>query len=146
MNASRAITGILLTTLLLTNVGQVLAHGMDLMVSSTGEQISGQVVYSDGRPGAGDFVSIENLTDPQLVPLEATTDADGRFTVIGVMGNRYTITVHGEEGHTVQVQWLLGSGVVEEGSGVPFYLVAGALLLLSIFPARYLSRRSDKPA
>ena len=117
---------------------------MDLVLSQDGQQISGQVIYTGGQPGIGDFISIANVTDPQLAPLEATTNGEGRFTVTGVMGHQYVATAYGEEGHTVEVPFTLGEPIVvgEEG-GVPFYVIAGVLLLLSIVPANYLRRRSQ---
>jgi len=122
----------------------VLAHGMDVAITQEGQQISGQVLYTGDQPGIGDFISIANLTDPQITPLEATTNAEGRFTVTGVMGHQYVLTAYGEEGHTVDVPFTLGEEIAsaDEGS-VPFYVIAGVLLLLSIVPANYLRRRKQ---
>ncbi len=142
MSGTRQLLRVLLSGWLAAGAALALAHGMDVKVTSTGDQITGQVLYSDGRPGVGDFVSVANVTSPQLLPLEATTDGDGRFAVTGIPGNQYTVTAHGEEGHTVQVSLVLGGNALLEDAGVPFFVIAGALLLLSILPARYLGKAS----
>jgi len=144
MNISRLIAVLTLSVLSLSPAS-VLAHGMDLVISQEGEQISGQVLYTGGQPGVGDFISIANLTDLQLAALEATTNAEGRFAVTGVMGHQYVATAYGEEKHTVQVPFTLGEDIVaaEEG-GVPFYVIVGVRLRLSIVPATYLRRRSQQ--
>lgn len=146
MNVRRLIAHIVVAVSLLTSTAHVLAHGMDIELTSAGDQISGTVTYSDGRPGVGDFVSIVNLTDPQRDALEATTDAVGGFAVTGVMGHSYVLTAYGEEGHTVTQEFVLSDTInyVYEDTGVPFYVIAGILMLLSIFPARYLSRRGQQ--
>lgn len=133
---------------LLTSTAQVLAHGMDITLESAGDQISGTVTYTNGDPGVGDFVSIANLTSPQLAPLEATTDATGSFAVTGVLGHAYVLTAYGEEGHTVTQEFVLSDSIdyVYEDTGIPFYVIAGILLLLSIFPARYFSNRGKRSA
>lgn len=140
----RGFAAALALSILALSPATVLAHGMDLVISQDGELISGQVLYTGGQPGIGDFISVANLTDPQLAALEATTNAEGRFTVTGVMGHQYVATAYGEEGHTVEVPFTLGEEIVaaDEG-GVPFYVIAGVLLLLSIVPATYMRKRQN---
>jgi len=144
MNISRLLVVVMLSVFAM-GPATVLAHGMDLVISQDGQQISGQVLYTGGQPGVGDFISIANLTDPQLPALEATTNAEGRFSVTGVVGHQYVATAYGEEGHTVEVPFTLGEEIVAAGEGgVPFYVIAGVLLLLSIVPANYLRRRKQE--
>ncbi len=142
MKLCTPLVNLAISLLILAAPASVLAHGMDVLVSQAEDTIRGQVIYSDGRPGVGDYISIENLSDPQLAELSATTDAEGRFAVTGILGHQYSITAHGEEGHTVQTTLTLGEAGAVGGGSVPFYVIVGILLLLSIIPARYLARRS----
>lgn len=142
MNLHLMLANIMAFVLFLTTATQVQAHGMEIVLTSNGDQLSGQVIYSNGQPGVGDFINIVNMSDPSLAPLTATTGAEGRFAVTGIVGHEYVITAHGEEGHTVETQTVLGAASEFRGIGIPFYVIVGILLLLSILPARYLKARS----
>ncbi|GFZ76144.1 hypothetical protein GCM10011403_19060 [Pseudohongiella nitratireducens] len=141
---------------------QAWAHGLEIRMSPDGSRIIGQVVYEDGAPWFAETVTIDNLTAPETEQLTLTTDAAGGFSAAGVIGHEYRITARDETGHAVEVLLTLdGSSASNhadtgstpddgapdsEGGGIPFYVIAGALLLLSIIPAKYLQKKSSRNA
>lgn len=140
---------------------QVSAHGLEIRMSPDGDRIIGQVVYEDGAPWFAETVTIENLTAPDNEQLTLTTDAAGGFSAAGTIGHEYRITARDGTGHAVEMQVTLdGSSASNtntgttstdassdhESGGIPFYVIAGALLLLSIIPAKYLQKKSSQNA
>ena len=135
----------------LTMAVPALAHGFLVSVRGEGTVISGRVYYSDGAPGAGEFVELRDLTDGAQPARSGTTDTAGTFRFDGVAGHRYALIAHGEEGHTTEMEITLRAG--ERGrlvdapapAGLPWpppaWAVIGAVLLLSTIPALWLRRR-----
>ena len=139
---------------------QVSAHGLEIRMSPDGNRIIGQVVYEDGSPWFAETVTIDNISTPETAQISLTTDAAGGFSATGVIGNEYRITASDGTGHAVEaIMTLDGSASTanndatsasaapdSDDGGIPFYVIAGALLLLSIIPARYLKQRGTKQA
>lgn len=140
--------------LLVTSATQAWAHGLEIRLFPEGDQIIGQVLYEDGSPWFAETVSIQNLTAPETNVMTDTTDSAGGFSVTGVIGHEYLITAADDTGHVTETRVTLDGSATEvttvtndePSSGIPFYVIAGALLLLSIIPARYLKHRSDNSA
>ena len=151
-----AISTHLLFVLVLLLPGHAWAHGLEIRLFPDGNRLIGQVVYEDGSPWFAETVTIENLTDTSVEPQTVTTDSAGGFSVTGVLGNDYRIRAADDTGHVTEVSMTLDgtassttaatSLATEPGGGIPFYVIAGALLLLSIIPARYLQRRRGNRA
>lgn len=127
------------------------AHGLLVSVRGEGSDIVGRVYYSDGTAGAGEFVELRDLTQPDSAAQSAAADARGAFRFPGVQGRLYAVVAHGEEGHTTEMQLTLVAGergrLVEAPSPTagfrapPAWAVVGGLLLLSAIPALWLRRR-----
>jgi hypothetical protein len=94
----------------LTMAVPALAHGFLVSVRGEGSAITGRVYYSDGAPGAGEFVELRDLTDGAQTVRSGTTDTAGNFRFDGVAGHRYALIAHGEEGHTTEMEITLGAG------------------------------------
>lgn len=145
---------IYLSLLLVTSATQAWAHGLEIRLFPEGDQIIGQVLYEDGSPWFAETVNIQNLTVPETDVITDITDSAGGFSVTGRIGHEYLITAADDTGHVTEIRVTLdGSGTEattvvngEQSGGIPFYVIAGALLLLSIIPARYLKHRSDNIA
>jgi hypothetical protein len=139
---------------LLTGAAPALAHGLLVSVQGEGAAVTGRVYYSDGAPGAGEYVELRDLTAPAAQPLTAVTDAGGGFRFPGVAGRSYAVIAHGEEGHITEMQLTLAAGergrLVDaearaEGGAPPAWLVIGGLLALSTIPALWLRWQRLRP-
>lgn len=145
---------VLLTLLALASAAPAFAHGLLVQVRGEASAVTGRVYYSDGAPGAGEFVELRDLTEPARPVLSGATDPQGGFRFPGVPGHAYAVVVHGEEGHTTEMRLTLASG--ERGRLVdtptpasaeggfawpPAWMLIGALLLLSTLPALWLRMR-----
>jgi len=133
---------------------QVWAHGLEIRLFLDGSRLIGQVVYENGSPWFAESVSVENLSDPSADTQTVTTDSAGGFSIMAAVGNEYLIRASDDTGHVTETRVTLDgssseSGTVsseEQGGGIPFYVIASALLLLSIIPAKYLKQRSNNNA
>ncbi len=135
--------------------GPALAHGFLVKLKAEGAAIVGQVYYTDGTAGAGEFVELRDLTDPRQPVRSGATDAGGGFRFDGAPGHRYALIAHGEEGHETEMQITLGSG--ENGRLVDtaaaesvmtwpppaWALIGGALLVSMLIPLGL--RRRNRP-
>lgn len=65
----------------------------DMHLSKATGELSGRVVDQEGKPVAEAFVTVHDIT-----PLEATTDAQGRFRLQGVPNKELSINVRSEVG------------------------------------------------
>ena len=135
------------------------AHGLLVKVRGQGEAVTGTVYYSDGRPGAGEWVQMFDVAQPAAAAASMNTGPDGGFRFAGVVGHRYRIVVTGEEGHSVESVITLGGQARgtfvdtdaptadESGpSAPPAWALIGGLLALSILPALWLRRRRGSNA
>ncbi len=131
------------------------AHGLLISVRGDGSTVSGTVYYSNGTPGAGEWVEMYDLNRTEAPPLGANAGPDGGFDFPGVEGGRYRILVSGEEGHSVESEITLSAGArgqfvdrdapVEQGwTWPPAWLVIGGLLLASVIPALWFRRRGKR--
>jgi len=129
------------------------AHGLLVAVQSESNAVTGRVYYSDGAPGAGEFVELRDLSAPASPTLSASTDGEGRFRFAGAPGHRYAVIAHGEEGHTTEMRVTVADGqrgrLTEkpsaDGDGMPglppAWLVIGITLLVSAGFALWLRMR-----
>lgn len=135
----------------------VLAHGLLVSVRGDDSSVSGRVYYSNGDPGAGEWVQLFDLVESATPPLGINTSSDGSFRFPGVAGRRYRVSVTGEEGHAVDSEITLGpnargrfverdpSGDAQKAASPlwppPAWAVIGGVLLLSMIPALWLRLR-----
>ncbi|MFV0276627.1 MAG: hypothetical protein ACK5HY_05510 [Parahaliea sp.] len=134
--------------LLFVSIGAA-THDLDLRVQVVdGVQLEGQLVYSDGGPAGGNYIRVQDLVDKRYSTLALQTGEDGSFRLAGTPGHRYAVTAEGDEGHSMTVEITLAQSTPlalhhdeEDGGHVPVYLIIGALLLLSLIPARLLRKR-----
>ncbi len=128
------------------------AHGLLVSVRGDGSTVRGTVYYSNGTPGAGEWVEMYDLIRPSAPPLGINAGPDGGFSFPAVEGGRYRILVSGEEGHSVESEITLTAGArgkfvdrdapVEQGwTWPPAWMVIGGLLLASVIPALWFRRR-----
>lgn len=134
-----------------------LAHGLLVSVRGDGETVAGRVYYSNGEPGVGEWVEMQDLTDPAAAPVPGVSvGPDGAFSFAGRPGHSYRVTVTGDEGHQVRsditlapdargrfVEDAADAAVGEGGAGglPPAWMLIGGLLMLSLIPAWWLRRR-----
>ncbi len=130
------------------------AHGLLISAEANGRAIEGRVYYSDGTPGAGEYVELKSDAGAENAAQTAVTDAEGGFRFTGTSGQSYRIVAHGEEGHTTELSIALEAGergkLVEraptgsqaEGDWLPpAWMLIGGVLLLSLIPVFLLGRR-----
>ncbi len=141
--------------LMLLLAAPALAHGLLVKVRGEDNAISGTVYYSNGTPGAGEWVQLTDLTHPTVPPQGINAGPDGSFRFVGVPGRQYRVVVQGDEGHSVTSELTLAAGArgqfVDDDAPTtsswttpPAWLVIGGLLLLSIIPAVWLRRRGKR--
>lgn len=133
-----------------------LAHGFLVSMRGEGTTISGRVYYSDGTPGAREFVELRDVTDASRPLQTGATDQAGAFRFTGVAGHRYALIAHGEEGHTTEMLLTLASGArgklvdvagpSKSSWAPPAWALIGGALLLSMLPALWLRRRGKAKA
>lgn len=116
------------------------AHDIDLELRSEGSVLVGELRYSDQSAAQGNYVQIENLSDPRFTPLALQTGPGGRFQLAATPGHRYEVTVDGDEGHRISAR------IDMPAWRPPVYLIIGALLLLSLPLAWWLQRRDPGQA
>ena len=135
-----------------------LAHGLLISVRGDGKSVSGTLYYSNGKPGAGEWVEMFDQAQPAAKPQAMATLADGSFRFQGIAGHSYRIVASGEEGHSVESRIVLGEQT--RGQFVdtdptappkpgfrlpPAWALLGGVLELSILPALWLRRRRTIP-
>lgn len=130
-----------------------MAHGLLVTVQSEGNAVTGRVYYSNGAPGAREFVELRDLSASASPTLSTSSDAKGQFRFAAAPGHRYAVIAHGEEGHTTEMQVTVVDGqrgrLVEgpdaSGDGTsgtpPAWLVIGSVLLISAALALWLRMR-----
>ena len=138
------------------------AHG--LLLSATGEPnaIVGRVSYSDGAPGAGEFVELRDLEAPAAPPTTQAADRTGAFRFPAAAGPRYALIAPGGEGHSTELHLTATPGArgrmvdgAAPGTGaralgnVPAWMMSGGLiataaLIVAAWSAR--RRRRVRPA
>ena len=136
------------------------AHG--LLLSATGEPnaIVGRVSYSDGAPGAGEFVELRDLETPSAPPSTRAADRSGAFRFPATMGHRYALTAYGEEGHTTELRLTLAPGargrmiddppssadIIATGDAPAWMMVGGLIVILALIVGGWeiLSRRRER--
>lgn len=117
------------------------------LVFSQGLQLSGRVTQ-DGKPVAHTTVTIEKDGSPDA----AMTQADGRYSIVGLTAGEYRLRADDDVKRTVVVNSdtvldieipsvLLGGLVIEDGSGVP---LVGASVNIRGTEAATAAVRSDK--
>ena len=122
-----------------------LAHGLLVSVEAQAGRIDGRVYYSDGAPGAGEYVELKRSAEAREPIASAITDVDGRFS-FSTQGGPHVIVAHGEEGHLTEISVEDGergrlierdeAEQVDDGAGLPpAWLLIGALLALSMIRA-----------
>jgi len=131
------------------------AHGLLVQLRSDGQSVSGTVYFSDGQPGAGEWVQMHDLTSPSAAVKSINAGPDGGFRFPASPGHRYRVSVSGDEGHTVDseivaepaargrfIERYTAVAATDGGPSLPpaWALIAG-LLLLSAVPAWFLKRR-----
>lgn len=86
------------------------AHGIRLALEPDpgSEAVEGTITYSDGYPGAGEWVEVTDLDDPAAPTLGVHADAQGRFSVPGQLGRRYRVVVVADEDHRQEREIVLG--------------------------------------
>lgn len=140
--------------LLLAIASPAWAHGLLMKLQAEGSALVGEVYYSSGRKAAGEWVEVQDLSQPGVSPTTLQTDANGAFRLNGEPGRSYRVTAKGEEGHSVTMDLSLapqarptlveapGAAPAEKDWRPPAWAIIGGLLLLSIIPALALKRRS----
>lgn len=126
-------------------------HGLLVSAEASGNRIEGRVYYSDGTPGAGEYVELKSGTEYERVSNSAATDGDGRFSFESVSGQQYLIVAHGEEGHTTELEITVRDGargqIVDKDLSdpqnqtrwiPPAWMLIGGLFALSLVPAFFL--------
>jgi hypothetical protein len=131
------------------------AHGLLARVRANGDTLVGTAYYSSGEVAGGEWVEIFDITGDEVKVAGFAADADGNFLHAGAPGHRYRISVHGDEGHSIDLEISLARGaranLVERGAispaGLPeipaWAVVGGALLIASLvaLPFKFRQRR-----
>lgn len=134
-----------------------LAHGLLVSVRGDGQTISGRVYYSNGEPGAGEWVQLSDLTQARGENQGMAAGPDGAFSFAGVQGHSYRVTVTGEEGHSIQSDITLApeargrfveqpddAAAADAGGLPPAWALLGGLLVASLIPALWLRSRGRR--
>lgn len=129
------------------------AHGLLARVRTDGNVILGTAFYSSGERAAGDWVEIFDVTANERKVAEFSSAPDGSFRFEGIVGHRYRIAIHGEEGHSIDLSIAIEQGarahlVENQGESaesslaqLPAWLVVGcALVLTSLVAGLYRLR------
>jgi hypothetical protein len=137
---------------LVLGVQSAFAHGLLARVRANGDSFVGTAYYSGGEVAAGEWVEIFDITDGSTKVAEFAADSAGNFRYSGAAGHRYRISVHGDEGHSIELEILFARGaradLVERGAVAPaglpdipaWAVVGGALMIASLVAAPYKLR------
>lgn len=145
---------------LVAAVPVALAHGLLVSVRSDGTRITGTVYYSNGEPGAGEWVQLFDPAQPEIELASMAAGSDGSFEFHGVEGRHYRITVTGDEGHVVDSEITVAPEArgrfverdmdstpdqADDGFSLPpAWALLGFLLVLSMIPAAVSRWRASR--
>lgn len=133
---TRTLTRMLLAFCLTLTPALTSAQDLQLDLLGDGNLIIGVVSGTDAAPAADVSVQIAQSLQPQIAVATLQTDAAGIFTFTGEYEATYRVTV----GNTT-AEVTLGAAPPEPFTWPPIYITLGALLLLSLIPARLLRRK-----
>ncbi len=125
---------------LLLGAANLSAQDLRLDVLADGTLVFGVISLADGSPAANLPVSIARSDSPGAELTQVRTDAVGVFSWNGDAATAYTLSVGG-----VTTSVTTGEAPPQPFEWPPIYITLGALLLLSLIPARLL-RRPDLDA
>jgi len=111
---------------------------MRLDLLADGVLVFGVVSAADGAPAANASVQIALATQPNAVVATVQTDAVGIFSWQGAALSSYQVSVG-----SVTASVTTGEAPPEPFRWPPIYITLGALLLLSLIPARRLRRKDQ---
>ena len=134
---TRTLTRSLLALCLTLTSALTIAQDLQLELLGDGNLIIGVVSGADAAPAAELPVQIAASLQPEITVATLQTDAAGIFTFTGEYEATYRVTV----GDTID-EVTLGEAPPAPFTWPPIYITLGALLLLSLIPARML-RRND---
>lgn len=112
------------------------AQDMRLDLLADGVLVFGVVSTADGAPAANATVQIALASQPQAAVASLQTDDVGIFSWQGAALSSYQVTV----GSTT-ASVTTGDAPPEPFQWPPIYITLGALMLLSLIPARMLRRK-----
>ena len=130
----KLVMGLLLAPGLL--LGSAVAYAQELQLLGDGALIIGVVSNADGSPAADIAVQIAEASQPQATVATLQTDAGGTFIYTGNFSTNYQITAGNTRGSIT-----LPEAPPEPFTWPPIYITLGALMLLSLIPARMLRRK-----
>ena len=133
-------TRLLLGMALLLGSASVSAQDLRLDVLADGTLVFGVISQADGSPAANLPVSIARSDIPGAELAQVQTDAVGVFSWNGDAETAYTLRAG-----SVSASVTTGTAPPQPFEWPPIYITLGALLLLSLIPARLL-RRPDLDA
>jgi hypothetical protein len=121
--------------LLLLCAAGVSAQEVRLDVLADGVLVFGVVSHADGSPAGNLPVGIALGATPQTQVASVQTDAVGIFSWTGTAQTSYAVSAGG-----VSVTVTTGEAPPQPFQWPPIYITLGALLMLSLIPARLLRR------
>jgi hypothetical protein len=134
---TRAFTRLLLALCLTLTSALTIAQDLQLELLGDGNLIIGVVSGADAAPAAELPVQIAASLQPEITVATLQTDAAGIFTFTGEYEATYRVTA----GDAI-AEITLGEAPPAPFTWPPIYISLGALMLLSLIPARML-RRND---
>lgn len=134
--STRTLTGMLLVFCLTLTPALTLAQDLQLDLLGDGNLIIGVVSGSDAAPAADLPVLIAASLQPEITVATLQTDAAGIFTFTGEYEATYRVTA----GDAI-AEITLGEAPPAPFTWPPIYITLGALMLLSLIPARMLRRK-----
>jgi len=118
------------------------ASQLELEVFAEGEFLLGQARYANGRPLPEAEVLVTGLADETVTSL--VTDDDGWFAFVGTMDRAYRFSVSDTQGVAAEAELMLGQFELDyhdHDGHIEIWMIVAVLLLLSVIPARVISRR-----
>lgn len=134
--STKALTRMLLALCLSFTSALTMAQELQLELLGDGNLIIGVVSSADAAPAADLPVQIAASLQPEITVATLQTDAAGIFTFTGEYEATYRVTV----GKTI-AEVTLGEAPPAPFTWPPIYITLGALMLLSLIPARMLRRK-----
>ena len=129
-------TRVWLGMILLLGAANLSAQDLRLDVLADGTLVFGVISQADGSPAANLPVSIARSEIPSAELAQVQTDAVGVFSWNGDAETAYTLSAGG-----VSARVTTGEAAPQPFEWPPIYITLGALLLLSLIPARLLRRK-----
>ncbi|MES3008726.1 MAG: hypothetical protein V4751_13245 [Pseudomonadota bacterium] len=133
-------TKILLALCLTFASAVTIAQDLQLELLGDGNLIIGVVSGANAAPAVNVSVQIAQSLQPQISVATLQTDVAGIFTFTGEYEATYRVTV----GNTI-AEITLGEAPPAPFTWPPIYITLGALMLLSLIPARMLRRKEITP-